>query len=109
MRRLLQLRLAFADNADSYVLVDEIDTGLHWTVMAGMWRLVVEVARKSRLQLFATTHSHDCIFGLASMIKSYPDLAGEVSIQKIDTALPQAVSVQGAEIPAALEHGIDFR
>ncbi|MCY3818633.1 MAG: AAA family ATPase [Gammaproteobacteria bacterium] len=109
MRRLLQLRLALVNNADSCVLVDEIVTGLHWTVMAGMWRLMVEVARKSHLQLFATTHSHDCILGLASMIKSYPDLAAEVSIQKIDTSLPQAVSVQGMDIPAALESGIDFR
>ena len=109
MRRLLLLRLALANNADSYVLVDEIDTGLHWTVMAGMWRLVVEVARNSRLQLFATTHSHDCILGLASMIKSYPDLADQVSIQKIDTSLPQAVSVQGPDIPGALESGVDFR
>ena len=109
IRRLLLLRLALAANADSYVLVDEIDTGLHWTVMAGMWRLVVEVARNSGLQLFATTHSHDCILGLASMIKSYPDLADEVSIQKIDTSLPQAVSVQGPDIPGALESGVDFR
>ena len=109
LRRLLLLRLALANNGDGVVLVDEIDTGLHWTVMAGMWRLVVEVARKSRLQLFATTHSHDCILGLAAMIKSYPNLADEVSIQKIDTSLPRAVSVQGADIPAALESGIDFR
>ena len=109
MRRLLLLRLALANNADGFVLVDEVDTGLHWTVMAGMWRLVVEVARKSRLQLFATTHSHDCILGLASMIKSYPNLADEVSIQKIDTSLPRAVGVQGADIPAALKSGIDFR
>ena len=109
MRRLLLLRLALANNADSCVLVDEVDTGLHWTVMAGMWRLVVEVAHKSQLQLFATTHSHDCILGLASMIKSYPELADEVSIQKIDTSLRRAVSVQGTDIPAALESGIDFR
>ena len=109
MRRLLLLRLALANNADGHVLVDEVDTGLHWTVMAGMWRLVVEVADKSRLQLFATTHSHDCIQGLASMIKAYPELADEVSVHKIDTSLPQAVSVQGADIPAAVESGIEFR
>ena len=108
MRRLLLLRLALV-NSDGYVLVDEVDTGLHWTVMAGMWRLVVEVARRSDLQLFATTHSHDCILGLASMIKSYPDLAGEVSIQKIDTSLPRAVSVPGADVPAAIESGVEFR
>ena len=109
MRRLLLLRLALANNADSYVLVDEIDTGLHWTVMAGMWRLVVEVARKSRLQLFATTHSHDCILGLASMVKSYPELADEVSVHRIDTSLAQDVSAHGTDIPVALESGVDFR
>ena len=109
MRRLLLLRLALANNSDGCVLVDEVDTGLHWTVMAGMWRLVVEVAHKSQLQLFATTHSHDCILGLASMIKSYPDLAHEVSIHKIDTSLRRSVSAQGSEIPAAVESGIDFR
>ena len=109
MRRLLLLRLALASNADGYVLVDEVDTGLHWTVMAGMWRLIVEVAHKSHLQLFATTHSHDCIRGLASMVKSHPELADEVSIHKIDTSLPRAVSIQGSDVPAAIESGIEFR
>ena len=109
MRRLLLLRLALVSDADSCVLVDEVDTGLHWTVMAGMWRLVVEVARRSRLQLFATTHSQDCILGLASMIKSYPELADEVSVHKVDTCLTQAVSAHGTDIPIALESGVDFR
>ncbi len=109
MRRLLLLRLALASSADSYVLVDEVDTGLHWTVMSGMWRLLVEVARKSRLQLFATTHSQDCILGLASMIKSHPELADEVSVHKIDTSLAQAVSAHGMDIPVAVESGVDLR
>lgn len=94
MRRLLLLRLALASNTDGYVLVDEVDTGLHWTVMAGMWRLLIKVAQKANLQLFATTHSLDCIRGLASMVKSHPELADEVSIHKIDTSLPRAVSIQ---------------
>lgn len=109
MRRLLLLRLALANNADGCVLVDEVDTGLHWTVMAGMWRLLVEVAQKSHLQLFATTHSHDCILGLASMVRSHPELADAVSIHKIDTSLPRAVSIQGADVPAAIESGIELR
>lgn len=109
MRRLLALRLALANSSDGFVLVDEVDTGLHWTVIAAMWRLLVEVARKHGVQLFTTTHSYDCIYGLASMIKSYPELADEVSIQKVETSLPRAVSIQGEDIPAAFESGIDFR
>lgn len=109
MRRLLLLRLALSSNAGGFVLVDEVDTGLHWTVMAGMWHLIAEAARKSQIQIFATTHSYDCIRGLAAMVKSYPELAEEVSIQKIDTSLPRAVNIQGIDIPDALECGIDLR
>ena len=59
--------------------------------MEGMWWLVVEVAVKANLQIFATTHSYDCIRGLAMMLQSHPELSGEVSIQKVDTSLEQAV------------------
>lgn len=108
-RRLFMLRLALANSTHGYVLVDEIATGLDWTVVAAMWRLVVEEARKKSVQVFATTQSYDCIYGLASMIRSYPELTDEVCIQKVEKALPRAVSIQGADIPAALESGIDFR
>ena len=42
-------------------LIDEIDTGLHYTVMADIWRLIFRVARDLNVQVFATTHSWDCI------------------------------------------------
>ncbi len=109
MRRLLLLRLALAGNNAKCILVDEVDTGLHWTVMASMWRLVVEVAKRSNLQVFATTHSFDCIRGLASMIKNHPELADEVSVQKVDPSLRRAVSVEGPDIPVAVERGVEFR
>ena len=109
VRRLLLLRLSLSQRNDACILVDEIDTGLHWTAMAEMWRFLVEVARNANLQVFTTTHSFDCISGLASMITSHPQLANEVSIQKLDTSLKFAVNAQGSEIPMAVERGIDFR
>ena len=57
MRRLLALSLSLIRTEQGILLVDEIDTGLHWTVMEEMWRLVVETARRSSVQVFATTHS----------------------------------------------------
>ncbi len=63
LRRLLELRLNLEAAADGFLLIDEIDTGLHWTIMEDVWRLLVEVAKKSNVQIFATTHSLDCIRG----------------------------------------------
>lgn len=109
MRRLLALSLALTQTAHGVLLVDEIDTGLHWTVMDDMWRLVVETARKSSAQVFATTHSLDCIHGRASLVESRPDLAAEVSIHKIERLLDKAVRFDAADIHASVEHQIEMR
>ena len=109
MHRLLALSLALVRAAGGFLLIDEIDTGLHWTVMEDMWRLVVDTARKSSVQVFATTHSLDCIRGLAALVESCPDVAGEVSIHKIERALPKAVHFADDDIPAIVEQNIEVR
>ena len=109
MRRLLALSLSLIRTEQGILLVDEIDTGLHWTVMEEMWRLVVETARRSSVQVFATTHSYDCIRGLASLVESRPDLAGDVSIQKIERSLKEAVRFDAADVLAAVEQNVELR
>ena len=109
MRRLLALRLSFVGSKDGFLLIDEIDTGLHWTVMEDMWEFVVEMARKSNVQIFATTHSYDCIRGLGALLQSRPDLTDQVSVQKVDTSLKQAVCLRGDHIKVAVEQDIEVR
>ena len=109
MRRLLALSLSLMRAAEGFLLIDEIDTGLHWTVMEEMWRLVVETARQSSIQVFATTHSFDCLRGLASLVESRPDLAEEVSVQKIERLLKKAVGVDAQDLRVAVEQNIEVR
>lgn len=109
MRRLLALSLSLIQTANGYLLIDEVDTGLHWTAMEEMWRLIVNTARKSNVQVFATTHSYDCIRGLASLVDSYADLASEVSIQKIDRSLARAVKLDAEKISIAVAQDIEVR
>ncbi len=109
LRRLLALRLSFVGAGNGFLLVDEIDTGLHWTVMEDMWRFVVEVACRNSVQIFATTHSYDCIRGLGSLIQSRADLADQVCIQKVDPLLDQAVCFRDEQIKVAIEQEIEVR
>lgn len=109
LRRLLALRLALQGANHGYLLIDEIDSGFHWTVMEDMWRLLVEVAKESDVQIFATTHSLDCILGLGSLVNSRPELSKHVSIQKVHPALTQAVSFAGEQIAIAVEQAIELR
>ena len=109
MRRLLAISLSLVGTKDGCLLIDEIDTGLHWTVMKDMWELVVKAAGLSNVQVFATTHSYDCIRGLGALIKSQPDLSEFVAIQKVHQSLEQAVCIPGEDIPTVVEQDIEVR
>jgi len=61
MARFASLVLAVGNAPNGVVLVDEIENGLHHSVLAKVWRAIGEVARQFNTQIFATTHSLECI------------------------------------------------
>jgi energy-coupling factor transporter ATP-binding protein EcfA2 len=106
--RMLSLAIALAHCRGGTLLVDEIDTGLHYTVMSKMWRLVHDAAREFGVQVFATTHSFDCIYSLAQVCENEEDRQA-VTIHRIDAAKAQSVRYDEDEIAAAAEHQIEVR
>jgi predicted ATP-dependent endonuclease of OLD family len=50
-----------ANAADGILLVDEIENGLHYTLQPEVWRFILQVATRLNVQVFATTHSSDCV------------------------------------------------
>jgi hypothetical protein len=61
MNRIFGLALAMVNARDGLLLIDEIESGLHYLVQPDLWRLIFEVAHRLNVQVFATTHSWDCI------------------------------------------------
>lgn len=61
MSRILSLALAIASSPGGMLLVDEIENGLHYTVMEKVWQAIAAFARSYDVQIFAATHSHHCI------------------------------------------------
>jgi len=43
------------------VLIDEIENGIHHSVLTDVWEGIAAVALEEKLQVFATTHSWECI------------------------------------------------
>lgn len=107
--RFLGLALSLATAAGGVLLVDEIDTGLHHTVLDKMWAMVATTAERLGVQVFATTHSRDCVESLASIARPGVGDGSQVTIQRIDPDKPEAIRYSEAEIIAAAEHGIEVR
>jgi predicted ATPase len=61
MLRVLQLALKLFSAKGGFLLIDEFENGLHYSVQKSIWALLFEMAEQYDIQIFATTHSWDCI------------------------------------------------
>ncbi len=107
--RLLALALSLVEASGGVLLVDEIDTGLHYSVMEKMWQLVSETAHRLNVQVFATTHSSDCWKALSAISRSNVEEGSDVTIQRIERQNGIAVQFSEQEIVLAAEGDVEIR
>ena len=103
------IALNLAVSKGGYFMADEIDTGLHYSVMADMWRLVIQTAKRLDVQVFATTHSSDCVQALGWLAENCPDLAAEISLHRLDRGYDRTTPYTADEIAAAAAHHGELR
>ena len=110
IRRLLALALVISDvPRGGVLLIDELDTGLHYTVMQRMWRMLIEAARTFDLQVFATSHSLDCLMALSRVTADTAELGPEVSVHRFEVGASSTVRFDAAELSTAIEHELEVR
>lgn len=107
--RILALAIALVSAQGGVLLVDEIDTGLHFSTMSDMWKLIWKTAKKLDVQVFATTHNSDCWSSLADVIQN-EDLEGEeITIHRIEANKNTSVVFTEPEIVIAAQRDIEVR
>jgi len=57
MVRMFSIILELISSRNGVLLIDEIDNGLHYTVMPKLWKLLGALVEKHDVQIFATTHN----------------------------------------------------
>jgi len=110
MRRLLMLAMATVTVEKGVLLIDEIDTGLHYQTQTDMWRLILETAQELNVQVFATTHSWDCICAFQEALEQLEDNSvGKLFrlSRRDDTIKPVAYTAD--ELNIAIPHSIEVR
>lgn len=68
--RVFYIILALVNARDGFLLIDEFENGLHWKVQPKLWEMIFNLAKKLNVQVFATTHSEDCVKGFYSAWKT---------------------------------------
>ncbi len=79
INRILTIILALVNAENGYLLIDEFENGLHHSAQEQLWEIIFHLAEKLNVQVFATTHSDDCIGGFEkSLNKPENKVSGEL-------------------------------
>jgi len=68
--RLLSVALAMLNFQNGYVLIDEVENGLHHSAQTILWDAIFTWAQKLNIQVFASTHSMECVRAFTGCAKS---------------------------------------
>jgi len=103
--------LALANATSGIMLIDEVENGIHYTVLSEFWNMILRTAQEYDVQVFATTHSWDCIKGFTAAAVENEDVdcamfrLGETRITK----KLRAVEYSTENLVTATRHGIEVR
>ncbi|PDW02351.1 AAA family ATPase [Candidatus Viridilinea mediisalina] len=73
MNRLFTIILALVNAKNGLLLIDEIENGLHYAIQPRVWQIIFHIAQRLNVQLFATTHSWDCIEAFQIAADEHPE------------------------------------
>ena len=70
INRILTIILALTNCENGFLLIDEFENGLHYTVQEKLWEVIFNISKALNVQVFATTHSSDCIASFEQVLNT---------------------------------------
>ena len=82
MTHIFQIILSLVSAKNGVLIVDEFENGLHWSIQEDVWNIIFSLASTLNVQVFATTHSRDCIIGFEKAWKRNENKGSFLRIKK---------------------------
>jgi AAA15 family ATPase/GTPase len=76
-RHLISIVTSLYKCENGYLFIDEIDNGIHYTMLEDILEIILIVSKELNVQVFATTHSKECIesYGKAAKKSNNHDIS----------------------------------
>lgn len=92
------------------IMIDEIETGVHYSRQKDFWSNILKISKELDVQLFATTHSKECI---EAFVEASKEINEENNIRLIELKEYQskiyAQTLTSEEIQSAMDSDINLR
>jgi AAA15 family ATPase/GTPase len=111
IRRILSILAAVSDMRGGVLLIDEIENGLHYSTLKTLWKSLLKALEVYHVQLFATTHSNECISALAFSHEIADNESDNIRLYRIEKQenKHEAFEYQPAMISAGIDSNIEMR
>lgn len=97
--------IVFASNISNGVLmIDEIDNGFHYSSLTQLWNVLFELCDKNNIQLFATTHSYECIKAFKNESKEKDILGIRIENSNMQNGIYKAITYDYDELDNAIDN-----
>ena len=107
--RLFGAALALAGSRGGFLTIDEAENGIHHSIHGDFWRMILQTAEENDVQVFATTHSFDCVRGFARAAADFPESKGVLVRLEQEEERTRAVVYSESELETAAEQSIEVR
>ena len=77
--RIFSTALAIANSRDGFFVIDEAENGIHHSVQADFWSMVMKASIDNNVQVLATTHSWDCVVGFSHAAIEFEEAEGRLA------------------------------
>ena len=108
MTRLFHMIVALVNAQNGLLLIDEFENGLHWSVQPKVWDILFQLSEKLNVQVFATTHSRDCIKGFENAWNHYPALGAFFRLDRRNGRI-SAIEYTAETLADAIEMDVEVR
>ncbi|MDR1383898.1 MAG: AAA family ATPase [Planctomycetaceae bacterium] len=110
INHILTIILALVNVENGFLLIDEFENGLHYTVQEQLWKIIFKLAKELNVQVFATTHSRDSISSFAQALNhSENSTKGKlIRLDNINGEI-QPIEYSRDELLIADKHNIETR
>ena len=107
--RLFGVALALAGSRNGFLVIDEVENGIHHSAHDDFWRMVLRTAEENDIQVLAATHSFDCVRGFAHAAVDSPESERVLVRLERQDERTRAVVYSESEIETAAKQGIEVR
>jgi AAA15 family ATPase/GTPase len=106
--KLLGLLLGIAAQKGGVVCIDELENGFYFDRLPAIWSLLYEFAKEYDVQVFASTHSWECLQAAADLASDALSDFALIQAPEFGHRLPLTVRA-GESFIAAMNQGIEIR